>query len=125
MTADEDQFVVAGPGAVDGISKCFVDTGGLSPAEVIAWMRDTSHEHFARLGVEFEDLWGRWPTLVDWQNVFCEVSKYTRLSHPHVPGVAGRTRIKQQFRRAGPAIDYRFPPKWGLPPGRTALVRDQ
>lgn len=122
--ADEDQFVVAGPGALDGIAKCFADTGGLSPAEVIGWMRDTSHEHFARLGVEFEDLWGRWPTLIDWQNVFCEVSKYTRLSHPHVPGVAGRTRIKQQFRQAGPVIDYRFPPKWGLPRGRTASVRN-
>lgn len=67
---------------------------------------------------------GHWPTLIDWQNVFCEVSKYTRLSHPHVPGVAGRTRIKQHFRRVGPAIDYRFPPKW-VPPGRTAPVRDE
>jgi len=123
-TAEENQFVVAGPGALDGIAKCFADTGGLSPVEVIAWMRDTSHEHFARLGLGFEDLWGRWPTLIDWQNVFCEVSKYTRLSHPHVPGIAGRTRIKQEFRQTPAAIDYRFPPKWGLPPRRTAVVRD-
>jgi hypothetical protein len=121
----ENQFVVAGPGALDGISKCFADTGGLSSEEVIAWMRDTSHEQFARLGVRFEDLWGRWPTLIDWQNVFCEVSKYTRLSHPHVQGVSGRTQIKQKFRQARGAIDYRFPPKWGLPPERTAVVRDQ
>lgn len=105
---DEDQFIVAGPGALDGISKCFVDTGGLSAAEVIAWMRDTSPEHFARLGLRFDDLRGRWPTLIDWQNVFCETSKYTRLSHPHVLGQAGRTRIKQQFRHGGTAIDYRF-----------------
>ncbi len=124
-TAEENQFVVAGPGALDGISKCFADTGGLSPAEVIAWMNDTSHEHLARLGVRFEDLWGRWPTLIDWQNVFCEVSKYTRLSHPHVQGVSGRTKIKQKFRQSRAAIDYRFPPKWGLPPDRTAIVRDQ
>lgn len=120
---DEDQFIVAGPGALDGISKCFADTGGLSAAEVIAWMRDTSPEHFARLGLRFEDLWGRWPTLIDWQNVFCETSKYTRLSHPHVLGQAGRTRIKQQFRHGGAGIDYRFPPKWGLPPERTAALR--
>ena len=32
------------------------------------------------------DLWGRWPTLIDWQNVFCEVSKYTRATHPHIQG---------------------------------------
>jgi alpha-glutamyl/putrescinyl thymine pyrophosphorylase clade 1 len=122
--AQENQFVVAGPGALDGISKCFADTGGLTPAEVIAWMNDTSDEHFSRLGERFEDLWGRWPTLIDWQNVFCEVSKYTRLSHPHVRGLSGRTRIKQKFRPTRSPIDYRFPPKWGLPPGRTAIVRD-
>jgi len=34
-TAEESQFVVAGPGCLDGMSKCFTDTGGLSPAEVI------------------------------------------------------------------------------------------
>jgi hypothetical protein len=121
---DENEFVVPGPGALDGISKCFTDTGGLTPAELITWMCDTSPEHFARLGLRFEDLWGRWPTLIDWQNVFCEVSKYTRMSHPHVPGVSGRTKIKQQFRQTPAAIDYRFPPKWGLPPERTAVLRD-
>ena len=96
--ADESQFVMPGPGALDGISKCFTTLDGMSPADVIAWMRDTSADHFARLGLDFADLWGRWPTLVDWQNVFCEVSKYTRATHPHVRGAAGRTRIKQEFR---------------------------
>jgi hypothetical protein len=121
--ADESQFVVAGPGALDGISKCLADTGGLSAAEVIAWMRDTSRGHFERLGLEFTDLWGRWPTLIDWQNLFCEVSKYTRATHPHVRGVSGRTRIKQEFRQTPARIDYRFPPRWGLPAERTAQVR--
>jgi hypothetical protein len=122
-TAEEPQFVVAGPGCLDGMSKCFTDTGGLSPAEVIAWMADSSREHFARLGLEFVDLWGRWPTLIDWQNVFCEVSKYTRATHPHVRGSSGRTRIKQEFRQTPAPIDYRFPPKWGLPTERTADIR--
>src|SRR5712691_5393341 len=121
-TADENEFIVPGPGALDGISKCFTSTGGLHPADVITWMRDTSPEHFGRLGLRFDDLWGRWPTLIDWQNVFCEVSKYTRLSHPHIPGTAGRTKIKQQFRQTPSAVDYRFPPKWRLPPDRTAIL---
>ena len=123
--AEENQFVVAGPGALDGISKCFADTRGLSPAEVVAWMNDTSHEHLVRMGEQFVDLWGRWPTLIDWQNVFCEVSKYTRLSHPHMRGLSGQTRIKQKFRQTYSPIDYRFPPKWGLPANRTAVVRDR
>jgi hypothetical protein len=121
--AAEPQFVVAGPGALDGISKCFADVGGLAAADVIAWMHDSSADHFGRLGLIFEDLWGRWPTLVDWQNVFCEVSKYTRVSHPQVRGIAGRTRIKQEFRPGTRPLEFRFPPKWGLPAERTALVR--
>jgi hypothetical protein len=125
VAAKEDEFVVPGPGALDGISKCFLDTGGLGPAEVITWMKDTSAEHFARLGLEFVDLWGRWPTLIDWQNVFCEVSKYTRVSHPHIQGVSGRTRIKQEFRQTPEAIEYRFPPKWDLPPEYTAVVSER
>ncbi|HEU5160089.1 MAG TPA: nucleotide kinase domain-containing protein [Streptosporangiaceae bacterium] len=121
--ADETRFVVPGPGALDGISKCFTDTDGLGPADVIKWMSETSRAHFERLGLDFQDLWGRWPTLIDWQNVFCEVSKYTRISHPYVTGASGRFRIKQAFRRAPTPIDYRFPPKWGLPPERTARIR--
>src|SRR5262249_18515821 len=79
VDVDEGEFVAPGPGALDGISKCFLDTGGFGPAELIAWMCDTSAEHFERLDLDFADLWGRWPTLIDWQNVFCEVSKYTRV----------------------------------------------
>jgi alpha-glutamyl/putrescinyl thymine pyrophosphorylase clade 1 len=124
-SADESQFVAAGPGALDGISKCFTSTGGLGPAAVIEWMRDTSRDHFARLGLDFTDLWGRWPTLIDWQNVFCEVSKYTRATHPHIRGTSGRTRIKQEFRQVPAPVDYRFPPKWGLPPERTARLAGQ
>jgi hypothetical protein len=65
-------------------------------------------------------LWGRAPSLADWQNVGCEVGKYTRVTHPDVRGTTGRAHIKQQFRASPRPIDYRFPPKWGLPPGRTA-----
>lgn len=121
-SAAESGFVVPGPGALDGIAKCFTSTGGLTPAEVIAWTRDTSREHLARLGLDFTDLWGRWPELIDFQNVYCEISKYTRVTHPDVRGTSGRTRIKQQYRQPLAPIDYRFPPKWGLPPERTARL---
>jgi len=37
---DEDDFVVAGPGALDGISKCFVSTGQRSAAAIFSgWSR--------------------------------------------------------------------------------------
>jgi len=123
VDVDENEFVVAGPGCLDGLSKMFTDTGGLHPADLIAGIRDISADEFDRLGLEFRDLWGRWPHLIDWQNVFCEVSKYTRVSHPDVAGRSGRTRIKQEFRQTPTPIDYRFPAKWGLPPERTACLR--
>ena len=38
--------------------------------------------------LDFTDLWGRWPTLIDWQNVFCEVSKQRCLPTAGLPAPA-------------------------------------
>lgn len=111
---DESEFVVAGPGALDGLSKCFESLGDYTPAETIMWLTEAQHIEFARLGIAFDDLWGRSLQPIDVQNLFCEVSKYTRVSHPAVAGVAGRTRIKQQFEPAGRIEAPYFPPKWGI-----------
>jgi hypothetical protein len=35
LTADEATFVVPGPGALDGLAKCFEDPGGLAPEDLI------------------------------------------------------------------------------------------
>jgi NTP pyrophosphatase (non-canonical NTP hydrolase) len=110
----EMEFVVPGPGAIDGIRKCFADTGGLNHAEVIRFMADRQELEFERLGIRFQDLWGRRLQLIDCQNLFCEVDKYARVRHPDVGGVSGRTRIKQKFRAHPDPIDYWFPPKWGI-----------
>jgi hypothetical protein len=110
----EMDFVVAGPGALDGISKCFSDTAGLNPPEIIRFMADRQEAEFARLGLEFKSLWGRPLQLIDCQNVFCELSKYARLRHPELVGISGRTRIKQKFRPSKGPIDYWYPPKWGI-----------
>lgn len=110
----ESEFVVPGPGARDGIKKCFADTGGLTPAEVIAFMAERQGVEFRRLGLTFRSLWGRPLQLIDCQNLFCEVGKYARESHPDVKGVSDRTRIKQKFRPTLTRIDYWFPPKWNL-----------
>lgn len=111
---DEDDFVVAGPGARSGIVKCFPDTAGLSPEGIIRWMADTQTEQLASLGFDFRDLFGRPLKLIDCQNLFCETDKYARVAHPTQPGVGNRIRIKQQFAAAGPLEAPFFPPKWGL-----------
>jgi len=112
----EMEFVVAGPGARDGISKCFKDTAGLSEAEIIRVMADRAEAEFQRLGMSFRNLWGRSLQLIDCQNVFCEVSKYARVAHPDVEGELGRTRIKQKYAPRTAPIPQWYPPKWRVQP---------
>jgi hypothetical protein len=113
---NESDFVVAGPGALDGISKCFHDGARLDATEVIFEMSDRQDYEFARLGLDFEGLFGRRLQPIDCQNLFCEISKYARLAHPEIVGISGRTRIKQQYRASSPqavAAPF-FPPSWKL-----------
>lgn len=113
---DEDDFVVAGPGALDGISKCFRDSKKLDPTYVIYEMVERQNEEFARLGLDFAGLFGRILKPIDCQNLFCEISKYARAAHPEELGLSGRTRIKQRYRadRVASTQPPAFPPKWGL-----------
>lgn len=112
---EEKEFVVAGPGALDGISKCFSDSAGLTPEEIIYLMVDRQDAEFRRLGLKFQGLFGRPLQPIDCQNLFCEISKYARVAHPEVAGLSGRTRIKQSYKAArAPSADPYFPPKWDL-----------
>jgi hypothetical protein len=110
----ETEFVVPGPGARDGIRKCFTSLGGLSEADIIRWVAEHQERELERLGVEFRTLWGRPLQLIDCQNLFCETDKYARIAHPEVKGISGRTRIKQSYRPSPTPISFMYPPKWGI-----------
>ena len=110
----EMEFVIPGPGALDGIHKCFTDLGGLTEADLIRMVTERQEEEFERLDLPFRDLWGRRLQLIDCQNLFCEVSKYARLKHPEIKGVSGRSRIKQVYRPTEKPVQYWYPPKWGI-----------
>jgi hypothetical protein len=114
----EMDFVVAGPGALDGIRKCFGDASIGIEEELIRYVADHQDEYFAALDLQFEGLFGRPLQLVDCQNLFCEVDKYARVTHPDVPGISGRQRIKQRFRPRPDQTTAWFPPKWGLDTSR-------
>lgn len=114
LNFSESEFVVAGPGAKGGISKCFSDTGGLSNVEIIKFMTDIQEKEFERLELSFKTLWGRRLQLIDCQNIFCEVDKYARVKHPDIMGNSDRLRIKQTFKINNNPIDYWFPPKWDI-----------
>ena len=110
----EMEFTMPGPGARDGIRKCFASLGGLSESDAIRLVADRQEREFERLGLDFRSLWGRPLQLIDIQNLFCEVDKYSRESHPDLQGISGRTKIKQRFMPKPPAPAPFYPPKWGI-----------
>jgi len=103
---DENDFVVPGPGALDGISKIMP---GTHPVKAIRHMTKRARDEMG------DTLFGRQLHLIDCQNLFCEISKYTRVSHPTIQGVSGRTTIKQNYTpHSEPLPRPFFPPKWNL-----------
>ena len=110
----EMEFVVPGPGARDGLHKCFDNFGGLTEADLIRLVTDRQNVEFERLGIVFPSLWGRPLQLIDCQNLFCEVDKYARVRHPEVGGLSGRTRIKQRYEPTKKPLTFWYPPAWGL-----------
>lgn len=110
----EMDFVVAGPGARDGIRKCFGPPSAGIEEDIIRYVADRQGDYFEAFGLHFDGLFGRPLQLVDCQNLFCEVDKYARVAHPEVAGLSGRQRIKQRYRANTSPVTAWFPPKWGL-----------
>ena len=114
LNYDEMDFVVAGPGALSGLQKCFSEFGGLSTAELIRLTCEQQNFEFSRLNLDFLDLWGRPLQLIDCQNLFCEIDKYARVARPELTTEGGRHRIKHRFRPSAENLSFWYPPKWGL-----------
>ena len=75
---------------------------------------DRQEAEFARLELNFLDLWGRRLQLIDCQNLFCEIDKYTRVSNPELQGKSGRIRIKHRFAPHSDPIQLWYPPAWAI-----------
>lgn len=114
LNFSEMDFVVAGPGAKNGIAKCFESFGDYSFEDIIRMMADDQENECERLGIEQPKLWGRPLQLIDCQNLFCEVDKYLRVTNPEVGGNTGRKRIKQKFTKSKGPLSLFFPPKWSI-----------
>jgi hypothetical protein len=110
----EMDFVVPGPGARSGMKKCFQHFGGHRDADIIRIVTDTQEECFRAVGASFPTLWGRKLQLVDCQNLFCEIDKYTRNAYPSHREVAKKKRIKQKFKATLSPLKLWYPPKWQI-----------
>lgn len=119
----EMEFVVPGPGAKDGIRKCFTDTASMEETDIIRLVCKHQDEEFAKRGLAFQKLGDRPLQLIDCQNLFCEISKYSRVSHPKILGITARTRIKRLFKPQNSLRTVHLPKKWGVKIDDTAILR--
>ncbi|MCP4975524.1 MAG: hypothetical protein GY931_05135 [Maribacter sp.] len=110
----EMSYVMPGPGALNGIKKCFTSLGDYSAEGIIKMMADIQEKEFERLGIDFKTLWGRQLQLIDCQNIFCETDKYARVKFPDVQGQTKRSRIKQIFKINSDKFEPWYPPKWNI-----------
>ena len=110
---NEADFIVAGPGAIDGISKCFCSTVGRSAEALIHYVTDRQDQEFSDRGIDFPGLFGRPLQPIDCQNIFCEISKYSRVAYPEIAGRNNRRKIKQRFQAQQRTLPQPFfPPRW-------------
>lgn len=108
----ENSFTRPGPGAVRGLNKVFSDFGAAKPEQLIMHMVDRQNEEFARLGLDWHDLFGRPLQAIDCQGLFCETDKYSREAFPELR--SNRRRIKQVFEPSPRPLALFYPPKWGI-----------
>jgi hypothetical protein len=112
----ENEFVVPGPGAEEGIKKCFRNPGKRSEADIIKLV--TEYQDICASIVTGEPaprLFGQRPLqLIDIQNCFCEIAKYSRVAFPEFN--TSRTRIKHLYAPSWfrPLPKPVFPAQWGI-----------
>ena len=106
----EDEFTKAGPGAIRGINKCFIDKGNMSYEDIIKYMYSIQEDEFKRLVLDFKKTNNIKLMLIDIQNIFCELDKYLRVYKPELK--SNRVKIKKQYTPKKEKIQYIYPPKW-------------
>eukprot|EP01083_Nonionella_stella_P011526 32715_1 len=79
---DENEFVVAGPGAINGLKRIFEDRKGLTYGECIQYLCDIQEDRLLEQGCDmnslFEDRKDKCLNLMAMQNCLCEISKYLK-----------------------------------------------
>lgn len=91
----ENEFTIAGPGCKRGLDRLFIYYDEMSYDEALFWFRDHAEELAAKNNVSLKDLMNDLPdydrqfTVMDAENIFCELSKLMKL----VQGT-GRPKVK-------------------------------
>lgn len=91
----ENEFTVSGPGCEKGLSELFSHRDGLSPEELLFWLRDNppfTQEELNNLMVDLPK-YDRKMNVMSLENCMCEFSKYIRAKQG-----TGRPRSKYKYR---------------------------
>lgn len=112
LDVSENEFTVAGPGAVRGIRKVFPDTTPREMPNIIKQMVTEQERSCAELGIKAPKLFGLPLRAIDCQNLFCELDKYARVRFPEL--ITNRRRIKATFTPSPEPLNLFYPPKWGI-----------
>ena len=95
---DENQFVVAGPGAKNGINRLIKDRKGMSYEQCIGYLCLVQKQWFKKIGVEMKELLSdrkvKALNLMSMENCLCEISKYLKVYY----GEKGRPRNRYSAR---------------------------
>lgn len=114
---DENDFVIAGPGAKRGIRKAFKNSEKFTDYDIINLVRKNQRSELKKYGYTVNTLQNRELKLIDIQNIFCEFDKYTRVNMKSLKnGIIefdGNMRIKQKYKPISMTFDIVFPSKWG------------
>ena len=115
LNFSENDFVIAGVGAVKGLRKCFSPPEYVSGSEpaLIRWMTERQTEHFERLDLR-PALLGkekRKMSLVDVEHTLCEMHKYTRITESGGTGYGKRFTLKTEKLPRWPTL----PTAWSHP----------
>jgi hypothetical protein len=80
----ENHFTIAGPGCRAGIDLLFLNKDGMTHEECIFWLRDNQDAVYSQYGYVREQFWSaeepvdQCMNVMQLENMFCELSKYTR-----------------------------------------------
>ena len=105
----EMSYVVPGPGSTRGIKKCFRFATDKDLGTIIGLVTSSQVQEFKKRGLHFQFLGNRKLQLIDIQNLFCEIDKYSREIPAYNPD---GHRIKQKFKANLTPVHFVLPKKW-------------
>lgn len=110
---NENDFIIAGPGAKSGIKKIFKSFKDFNYEDIIINFVLNQELRFNLLNLNFKKIGDRNLSAVDIEHALCEFDKYTRLKYPKNE-LTKKVSVRGIYKPSLEKINYVFPKKWGI-----------